>query len=96
VKLAFVADGRKTLAHHATKRWSRRDPATIKGIVFHQSLEEHASAAGNSKYHVGPNHISADGLPGLAYCGFIEKSGQLYLANDVRRDVVPRYCGHSW
>lgn len=51
--------------------------------MFHQSLEERGSAAGNAKYHVGPNHISSTGLPGLAYCGFIEKSGQLYLANDV-------------
>lgn len=83
LKLAFAVDGRKTLAHHLTKKWSRRDPQIIKGMVLHQSLEDLGSAAGNSKYHVGPNHISSDGLPGLSYCGFIEKNGKLYLANDV-------------
>jgi hypothetical protein len=82
-QLPFVVDGRKTLPHHATKRWSRRDPSDIKSVVLHQSLEERGSAAGNSKYHVGPNHISDTGLPGLSYCGFIEKDGKLHLANDI-------------
>jgi hypothetical protein len=52
-------------------------------MVLHQSLEERASAEGNSKYHSGPNHISPEGLPGLAYTGFIERSGTFYLANGV-------------
>ena len=83
IKFPYLADGRKTLARHATKKWKRRDPNTLKGLVLHQSLEEHGSASGNARYHVGPNHISDTGLPGLSYTGFIEKSGQLYLANDV-------------
>jgi hypothetical protein len=103
MKLGFVADGRKTLARHATKKWKRRDPAGIKGLVIHQSLEEHGSASGNAKYHSGPNHISKDGLPGLAYAGFVEKSGQLYLANDVEdvtfshgTDVIPGDENHLY
>jgi len=73
----------ETLPVHETKKWSKRDPEKLKGLVVHQSLEEYGSASGNAKYHVGPNHISEDGLPGLSYTLFIEKSGRVILANPV-------------
>jgi hypothetical protein len=82
LKLPFVIDGRKTLPRHPTKKWGKRAIKDIQGVVLHQSLEERASASGNAKYHSGPNHISPDGLPGLSYTGFMEKTGKLYLAND--------------
>lgn len=72
-----------TLPAHDTKEWSKRDPAKLKGAVIHQSLEEYGTASGNAKYHVGPNHISEDGLPGLSYTIFIERSPRVILANPV-------------
>lgn len=84
IELPFSAgDGRQILTHNPKLKWGLRDPKDICGMVLHQSLEEHASAEGNSKYHSGPNHIDPNGLPGLSYTGFIERSGKFYLANSV-------------
>jgi len=83
LKLSFVEDGRTSLPHHATKKWPERDSSLIVGVCFHQSLEERGSASGNAKYHVGPNHISETGLPGLSYTLFVEKDGKAILANGV-------------
>jgi hypothetical protein len=71
------------LPKHKTKSWGLRDPEKLKGLVVHQSLEEYGTVRGNAKYHVGPNHISKDGLPGLSYTIFIERSGRVILANPV-------------
>jgi hypothetical protein len=83
LKFPDMVDMRKTLPRHATKTWKRRDPATIQGVVYHQSLEEIGSASGNAKYHVGPNHISDTGLPGLSYTLFVQRDNKIVLANDV-------------
>jgi hypothetical protein len=81
--LSFVKDGRLVLPRNPDKSWSKRDPAALKGLCLHQSLEAHASAHGTAKYDCGPNHISNDGLPGLSYTGFVERDGILWLAWDV-------------
>jgi hypothetical protein len=78
-----IFDGRKSLPHHKTEKWDQRDPIKILGVVYHQSLENFGTASGNSKYHVDPNHISDNGLPGLAYPLFVEKSGDIWLANNI-------------
>jgi hypothetical protein len=80
----FIVDKRTELPHHDTKKWGRRDPSVIKGVVYHQSLDDYGTAAGNAKYHSGPNHISKDGLPGLSYTLFGDrKLSKVVLANDV-------------
>jgi hypothetical protein len=80
----FVVDGRESLARHETKEWRQREPEGIKGVVYHQSLDDRGSASGNAKYHVGPNHISSSGLPGLSYTMFADRiSGKVVLANSV-------------
>ena len=68
---------------HATKKWSKRDSAKLKGMVVHQSLEEFRKASGNAKYHVGSNHISKEGLPGLSYTFFVEEPGTVIYANHI-------------
>ena len=84
LKFPGIFDGRTTLTHNPNKHWGKRDPAVIKGLVFHQSLEEIGTAEANAKYHSGPNHLSPDGLPGLSYTLFCERvSGRLVMANDV-------------
>jgi hypothetical protein len=79
---SYCVDVRMTLPRHATKRWGTRDPEKIVGVVYHQSLGS-LTAAGTAAYHVGPNHISADGLPGLSYTAFVEPDGRVMIANDV-------------
>lgn len=71
------------LPMHSTRSWDHRDPDKLKGVVVHQSLESYGTASGNAKYHVGPNHISEEGLPGLSYTIFIERAGHTVLANPV-------------
>jgi hypothetical protein len=83
LSLSFMVDGRKTLPHNPNKTWGKRDPVAIEGVVLHQSLEAEGSAVNVSRYHSGPNHISADGMPGLSYTVFVEKDGKSYLANNV-------------
>lgn len=78
----------ETLPVHPTKTWDKRDvlikgSPVLKGMVVHQSLEEYRKASGNAKYHVGSNHISDDGLPGLSYTFFIEADGKVIYANHI-------------
>lgn len=80
LKLPFVKDARTLLARNDAKQWSPRDPDKLRGLCLHQGLDANASAKGTAKYHAGPNHISADGLPGLSYTGFVERDGTLWLA----------------
>lgn len=79
----FIVDGRHTLPRHKGRQWSTRPPDKLKGMVLHQSLEDSGSARAIALYHVGANHISQDGLPGLSYTLFIERNGKVILANDV-------------
>ena len=79
----LIVDGRDTLPRHASKSWDDRDPRLLEGVCYHQSLEAFGTASGNAKYHVSPNHISDGGLPGLSYTLFVEKSGDVILANDI-------------
>lgn len=83
----------ETLPVHKTKKWDKRDPAKLKGVVLHQSLEEYGTASGNARYHVGPNHISDTGLPGLSYTLFIEKDGKVILANPTDRKTYSQGYG---
>lgn len=84
LKAGFVVDMREELARHATKTWQRRDPSVIKGVVYHQSLDDYGRVKPNAKYHVSPNHISSTGLPGLSYTMFGDREmGKVVLANDV-------------
>jgi len=83
----LIKDARATLAKHATKKWSTRDPSKLKGAVYHQSLAHNGSAAATARYHAGPNHISKDGLPGLSYTMFVEDKA-VYLANDIESKTL--------
>lgn len=81
--LPGMVDSRKSLPKHATKRWASRDPEKIIGMCWHQALSHDATARGVAKYHVGPNHISLEGLPGIAYTLFVERDGTVRLCNSV-------------
>lgn len=85
-------DGRATLPRHPKKKWSYRNPYLIKGMCFHQSMENYGIASGNAKYDVGPNHISEDGLPSLSYTIFVEKSGKSILVNNVEDKTWSQGC----
>lgn len=83
LRSSFIEDGRQVLPRHRGRQWLARPPDKLKGLVLHQSLEESGSALAVAAYHVGANHIRAEGLPGLSYTLFVERDGKVILANDV-------------
>ena len=83
LRSSFIEDWRQTLPRHRGRHWTVRPPSKLQGMVLHQSLEVTGSAYNTARYHVGPNHISSAGLPGLSYTLFIERDGRVILANDV-------------
>ncbi len=64
----------------------RRDPAGIDTIVLHCTAMSDWNVWDTARYHTGPNHISPDGCPTIAYAYFVESDGLVYrcLAHDVR------------
>jgi hypothetical protein len=78
----FITDVRGELPKHAAKVWRRRNPDFLVGMVWHHSATQ-GSVDAVARYHVGPNHISVNGLPGISYTFFIEPDGDVLLCNDL-------------
>lgn len=64
----------------------RRDPAGIDTVVLHCTAMPGWNVWDTARYHTGPNHISEDGCPTIAYAYFIEADGLAYrcLEDDIR------------
>lgn len=64
----------------------RRDASGIDTIVLHCTAMPAWNVWEVARYHTGPNHISDDGCPTIAYAYFVEPDGLLYrcLSHDVR------------
>ena len=65
------------LPRHATRTWTTASP-NRRGVVVHHSASRTATLRGLAKYHVGPNHITGHGLPGLSYHQAIDFDGTRY------------------
>jgi len=64
----------------------KRDSSGIDTIVLHCTAMPEWNVWEVARYHTGPNHISADGCPTIAYAYFVEPDGLMYrcLPHDVR------------
>jgi hypothetical protein len=77
-----VHDMRGNLAKHASKTFSDRPVGNLQGVAFHHSA---GSTGGLDKflaiarYHVGPNHISSTGAPGICYSMGITADGEVAI-----------------
>jgi len=73
------------LTVHKTKMFKQRPLLGINKVIFHQAMSK-GTIAGVAKYHVGPNHISKTGCPGILYQIGIEhdKDGTAYKTNRFR------------
>ena len=77
-----VHDMRGNLAKHASKTFSDRAVGSLQGVAFHHSA---GSTGGLDKflaiarYHVGPNHISSTGAPGICYSMGITADGEVAI-----------------
>lgn len=75
----------------------RRDIAEIDTIVLHCTAMPGWNVWETARYHTGPNHISADGCPTIAYAYFVEPDGLLYrcLSHDIRSWHVGPWNDHA-
>jgi N-acetyl-anhydromuramyl-L-alanine amidase AmpD len=63
-------------------RPEERDSSAIDTIVLHCTAMPGWNVWDTARYHTGPNHISADGCPTIAYAYFIEPDGLTYKCLD--------------
>ena len=81
-----VKDLRGKLPSHASKSFARRDPSKLKGLTGHHTAgptgtyERFLAVA---EYHVGPNHVSSTGAPGILYTLGIDKDGVVCIFHDL-------------
>jgi len=71
----------QVLPRNPDRQWGTRDPTGLRGLVFHQALSW-GSIEAVARYHLGPNHISRDGLPSLSYTFAIRRNGAILMALD--------------
>ncbi|MGP0565836.1 MULTISPECIES: peptidoglycan recognition protein family protein [unclassified Nitrospina] len=86
LKIQKPFDGRTTLpTNKQGKKWKRRDPEALQGMVWHQELGW-GSIEAVARYHTGPDsHLHAGGVESIAYTFAIRKNGQVVLCNDLDR-----------
>lgn len=64
-------------------RYSHRNVAMIKGLVWHQELGD-GSVEGVANYHTGPNsHLARGGVESISYTWAIRADGQIVLCNSL-------------
>lgn len=81
---AWLIDRRKVLPTGAGRQYARRSLSDIDQIVIHHSATPaDTSIESIARYHIGPNHICADGCPGIAYHFMIGPDGKTYQVNDL-------------
>ncbi len=82
-----VRDFRLVLPRHATRTYDQRDPADLRGLVWHQALSYgygQRTVEAIAKYHVGPrSHLCPGGAPGFAYTLAVDGDGTVYLCQPV-------------
>jgi len=81
-----VLDLRGQLPKHKTKTFKMRAPETLKGIVFHHTAMDGrglTTVEKVAKYHVGPNHVSKTGAPGILYSACIIGDGRVTINHDI-------------
>jgi len=76
-----LADWRNKLPSHKTKRFRQRlFPGDILGDCTHHNGSANQDPRPTASYHVGPNHISETGCPGICYTAGIS---QIYEPDKV-------------
>lgn len=63
-----LLDWRGVLPTHKTRTFRQREtPADILGVCTHHGASTNQDPRKTARYHVGPNHISDKGCPGIVY-----------------------------
>lgn len=75
-------DARRTLPRNPSRSWSHRDVGEIAGGIIHHTAggDDPESTA---RYHIKPNHVSPEGMPGIAYTFYLRQLGEIWWCNDL-------------
>ncbi len=80
----WIRDLRTVLPRHPSRRYNRRSLEQIEQIVIHHSAGPSSQTPRDiADYHIGPNHISNQGIPGIAYHFMIDRKAQVFQVNDL-------------
>ena len=81
--LSSVVNVVNDLPKHPYKRYGTRTLSQIRYLVIHHSGGFNQSVEAIARYHVGPNHISSEGIPGIAYHFYITEDGTTFQTNEL-------------
>jgi N-acetyl-anhydromuramyl-L-alanine amidase AmpD len=70
---------------HCYKKWKKRKET--KYIVLHCTGSENQRPIRTAEYHIGPNHISKTGCPGICYHTFITESGVIFKTSNFENKL---------
>lgn len=81
----WIRDLRNSLPKHPIKRFNRRDLSQIEQVIIHHTTGPTTQSPESvAQYHIGPNHISNDGMAGIAYHYMIDRQARVYQTNDLK------------
>jgi len=80
--MIIFKDLRAELPRNSRRVFRKRSVERIVGIVVHHTAGGDDVFA-TARYHISPNHVSADGCPAINYTFHIDKSGAVSLCNDL-------------
>ncbi len=81
-----VRDMRGHLPTHPTKKFETRDPAKLEGLCGHHTggpMGDWRRFKAVADYHIGPNHVSSTGCPGILYTLGIAQGGEVCIFHDL-------------
>lgn len=80
----WIKDLRRVLPRHPSRRYGRRSLEQIEQIIIHHTAgPTNQTPKEIADYHIGPNHISDEGIPGIAYHFMINRKAEVFQVNDL-------------
>lgn len=80
----WIRDLRRVLPRHPSRSYGQRSLDQIEQVIIHHSAGPTTQTAKDiAEYHIGPNHISDEGIPGIAYHFLIDRRAQVFQVNDL-------------
>ena len=80
----WIRDLRSRLPRHPSRRYGKRTLDRIEQVIIHHSTGPITQTPLSiARYHVGPNHISNEGIPGIAYHYIIDRQANVFQTQDL-------------
>lgn len=80
----WIKDVRRKLPVHPDRKYNRRTLSQIDQVIIHHSTGPTTQTPLSiAQYHIGPNHISNEGIPGIAYHYIIDREAKVFHTQDL-------------